>query len=468
MENTTSFEHGYALLIGIQYNHWNGPRPLYGTERDLEDLQSHFLDTDKAAYKNENVTVLNESAATTQGILTALDDFAKKVNQDKDAVAIVYYAGHGETDGKDSFLVPYDFNLSKWRASNGTEYEENTVILSNQFAEKLAAIRAKKCLIILDCCHSENIPVSRDLSSLSRTFLDGFIEPITISERSLSEKLNEGTGRVVFTSCSAKETSLDLGTNGLFTQVLLESLNGQENIRKDGWVRLPDLINYVPRIVAERAKGKRHQQTPVFKEMHNLKGEFIICAYDIAIARGLKINKPKTNSISKATQSDINMDELHNLVGKSRLTAAIEWIIDKTTDEQTKQDAIQLKERFTKLERNDRLGMLSFSEAGVERAKITSGILDLGNEMNKAPVEPTISGKPVTTPQANTNTMKKEEIIGLIDSDIDGAFDALDNFFGDANGTYNDLSQEYFSPPGNFSMTNFRSRLKRFVKRSVK
>lgn len=62
----------------------------------------------------------------------------------------------------------------------------------------------------------------------------------------------------------------------------------------------------------------------------------------------------------------------------------------------------------------------------------------------------------------------KEEILALIESDIDKALEKLDEFFEDKNGAYNDLAQEYYSQPNNFSMNSYRSKLKAFVRRNIK
>lgn len=61
----------------------------------------------------------------------------------------------------------------------------------------------------------------------------------------------------------------------------------------------------------------------------------------------------------------------------------------------------------------------------------------------------------------------KEKVLILITSDLDEAFDILDDFFSDKNGTYNDLSKEYINRPENFSLDKFRSKLKRFVKTNM-
>jgi hypothetical protein len=56
----------------------------------------------------------------------------------------------------------------------------------------------------------------------------------------------------------------------------------------------------------------------------------------------------------------------------------------------------------------------------------------------------------------------KEQIFNLIDSNIDAAFDELDYVSKKAQ-IYQDLNKEYISPPLNFSLPHFRSRLKRFA-----
>lgn len=58
--------------------------------------------------------------------------------------------------------------------------------------------------------------------------------------------------------------------------------------------------------------------------------------------------------------------------------------------------------------------------------------------------------------------MRKADLMTLIDTDIDKAFEILDEIFK-SNGTYNDLSRQYVDRPIGFSLSDFRSRLKRLV-----
>lgn len=308
------YENGYALLIGIKYAHWNGIGLLNGTLNDIRDLKAHFTDQNKAAYKPENVITLTEENATTANIFQALKDLATKANQNKDASVIVYYSGHGETDGRNHFLVPYDFNLRKWLDHN--TFDTDKVVLSKDFTKALDQIQAKKCLIVLDCCHAADIPADKSLQAPPQ-FFEKFLSDIPaeeITEKSIGAQIAQGKGRVILTSCQGEEKSLDIGTNGLFTQVLLESLNGAKNIEEDGWVRLIDLIRYVPKNVSAKATARGKKQNPVFKRIEDLGAEdFVVCAYNIGRANGLDKLDTQSN-IEKTSKDTTQLEIMDNFV----------------------------------------------------------------------------------------------------------------------------------------------------------
>jgi len=348
--NNVQYEHGYALFIGITYNHLaSNIKPLKGTFRDVEDLNAHFTNLQKAAYKTENVILLTEEKATRQGILTALETLAAKAEESPEASVIVYYSGHGIPEG----LVPYDFDFYKyWQKDN--RYLDS-MIESKIFSKKIAAIKAPKQLIILDCCHAENIPVKKNLTE-QPFFLNTIVEELetelnkerTIFERGFTDDLQKGQGRIILTSCQANETSLDLGSNGLFTQVLLECLNGTNNIEKDGWVRLIDLIRYVPKTVADRAEQKyKHNQHPMFKRIENLNSQdFILCAYDITTAKGLTNNSlPRHERIV----NKLKYEELKEKINMGDFFDVIEFLHDEFEEKQLPQSK---KGKFSTLKEN--------------------------------------------------------------------------------------------------------------------
>jgi hypothetical protein len=236
----------------------------------------------------------------------------------------VYYSGHGETNGTHNFLVPYDFDLAKWRKDRTFDAEK--VVLSKQFTQKLDAITAQKCLVILDCCHAESMPTDRGLSS-SVLFLNALL---TEETQGVAHNLALGSGRIILTSCEAHEKSLDLDTNGLFTKTLLECLNGSENIEKDGWVRLIDMMRYVPKTVKNTAFAQyNHAQNPMFKRIENLNSEdFIVCAYNIAQAKGLSGSQAPLQAPTQPIRNVLNFKtELYALLEAEQQNAITDIII---------------------------------------------------------------------------------------------------------------------------------------------
>lgn len=73
-----------------------------------------------------------------------------------------------------------------------------------------------------------------------------------------------------------------------------------------------------------------------------------------------------------------------------------------------------------------------------------------------------LSNTPEPTQQFN-----KQEVLGLIDRDLDQAFDKLDNYLDNTSSIYNDLCDEYISRPANFNLAVWRSRLKLFIRRNL-
>ena len=344
-EQNMYYEDGYALFIGIAYEHW-GERCGYlpGPLKDVKHLNEHFLDSKKAAYNPQNIIICTEKQATRTGILKAFDELIHQTKNKPNASVIIHYSGHGETKGVDTFLLPHNFDVDSWRKDKS--FDKDNIVLSNEFAEKIAQVHAKKVLVILDCCHSENMATTRGVET---GFLSKFVEdiednffPSSIQSRNTATNkiLNQGEGRVILTSCRANEQSIDLKNGGLFTEVLLQSLNGKNNLKKDGKVRLIDLIDYVPKEVARRAKeykkedGTFFNQTPMFKKIENLSAEeFIICAYDINKIRGIGDNPEKKETMEKEAFKPVLKDKIIALI-ESDIDKALEILDDifKTTN----------------------------------------------------------------------------------------------------------------------------------------
>lgn len=142
----------WALVIGI--DEYLAVRDLHGAKNDARLIES--LLTTQFGFPGDNVRVLQDSAATRQGIL---DGFAAHLlgNVGPGDVVVFYYAGHGsqrphegeegdpEPDGWDETIVPHDSR----RAGVRDITDDRLGLL----LDSLTAI-TPNVTVIMDSCHS--------------------------------------------------------------------------------------------------------------------------------------------------------------------------------------------------------------------------------------------------------------------------------------------------------------------------
>lgn len=250
-----TFSKGHALIIGVQtYSSPLGNLPC--TLEDAKGLAGILKDKGRCAYPPEQVTLLSDSRADRDGILMALDDLAK--DTDVDSTVVIYFSGHGGKKDGGYYFCPYKFN--------STALQE-TAISGPEFKDKIAAIPARKKLILLDCCHAGGIG--------SGIKGDGFTKASVPPEA--IELFQQGKGCLVIASSAEDEFSYVGKTYSIFTGALIEALNGKGVSRKDGYVRVTDLAMYTRERVSRLTEDKQHPQHPTldFEEADN----FVLAYY---------------------------------------------------------------------------------------------------------------------------------------------------------------------------------------------
>lgn len=255
MTNQT-FSNAYALLVGIGAD-------LPVTVKDATALYNLLIDPSHAAYSKEQVVLLTETSATRQHILASLDWLIEKVSQNPEATVVVYYSGHGGSieslDGKSEyFLVPYGFDRN---------IVADTAILGREFTEKIEAIKARKLVVLLDCCHAGGVPA---LKEVGKSFTKSPMPP------DLLNVLGSGSGRVVIASSRENEYSYTGNPYSAFTACLLEALQGKAAVNKDGYARILDILIYLFDQVPKRASGPQH---PFVNKVLDLGDNFPLCYY---------------------------------------------------------------------------------------------------------------------------------------------------------------------------------------------
>ena len=106
---TELFEHGYAIVIGVDDNNIKRLK-LESVAKDVQAIHDVLVHPERCAYKAENVKLIKGAESTKANILDALYWLQEKVEADKDATAVIYYSGHGMVDKATNqyFLIPYD------------------------------------------------------------------------------------------------------------------------------------------------------------------------------------------------------------------------------------------------------------------------------------------------------------------------------------------------------------------------
>jgi hypothetical protein len=250
------FALGYALLIGV-----GGDLPT--TVQDAVALRDLLINKNRAAYHPEQVRLLTETAASRQGILDAFDRWIEQVNHNPDAIAIVYFSGHGgriERPGKpyEYYLVPYGYDPSRRAA---------TAVSGWEFTDKIEAIRASKLIVLLDCCHAGGVPAVKESSEV---FIKSPVPPEMLN------MLQSASGRVIAASSHEEEKSYTGKPYSVFTSCLLEALQGKAAVNRDGFARILDVLIYLFKHVPERAPGSQH---PFVKKVLDLGDNFPVCYY---------------------------------------------------------------------------------------------------------------------------------------------------------------------------------------------
>lgn len=247
------FTNGFALLIGVGAD-------LPVTVKDATALKNVLIDPNRAAYPPQQITLLTETSATRQNILSAFDQIITQVNQNPDATVIIYYSGHGGHTQKTNeyFLVPYGYNPSQ---------RAETAISGLEFTQKIEAITARKLVVLLDCCHAGGVPA---LKEPGENFVKSPVPP------ELLNVLGTGSGRVVVASSRENEYSYTGQPFSAFTDCLLEALQGKASVNKDGYARILDVLVYLFDQVPKRASGPQH---PFVNKVFELADNFPLCYY---------------------------------------------------------------------------------------------------------------------------------------------------------------------------------------------
>ncbi len=229
------FKPGHALIVGA-----GGDLP--NTEDDALGLAQILREPGRCGYPPDQVELLTGVDATRDKLLTALDKLARTTTPN--STVIFYFSGHGyrvaSSMGAAYYLLPYGYRLTELY---------RTALSEKEFITKLAAIPARKLLILLDCCHAGGVG---DAKSPGLTLTKAPLPPGAV------ELLTAGRGQVLIASSREDELSYAGRPYSAFTLALIEALSGRGAAKKDGYVRVTDLALHAREVVPGRTRNRQH------------------------------------------------------------------------------------------------------------------------------------------------------------------------------------------------------------------
>ncbi len=326
-----NFTTGRALIVGVaNYLHVRKlPNAVLDDARDMAELLRNVA---YCGYSPSNVKLLLDSAATLEGIRTALN----KVVQESvgNETVVIYFSGHGGRTDSCEYLIPYDFDPNDI---------EGTGLGEAEVTKLLNAIKAERIVILLDACHSSGTAELKVLDPAESV-------KVGVSEKTYNS-LAQGNGRVMMASCRANEVSAILPgmRNSLFTHYLLDALRGRASTEEV--VRVFEVFQYV----SDKVPTDRSDQHPVFKA-HNLENNFPLALRlgGKAAARLDSVSAPVIRPLSLSGKTKIAL--LSRLVDRWKLLATYFEI--PMSDQATFQKGHEPQHIFEWLEQRNRLAEL--------------------------------------------------------------------------------------------------------------
>jgi hypothetical protein len=238
-EDLGTVEQKWALVVGAsKFNREKGAPPLQFADADASAFADLLRDPNVGRFLPAQVFLLTNDQATTPAIKARLNTIARRAGS-RDIV-VVYMSTHGSARSDDlrgvSYLYTYDTDITSRDAIFGSALpmvDVSSILVNRCLAQRTVSI--------FDTCHS------------------GAADPGQALAVEDMNRLREGAGRYVLSSCQADQLAYEADGHGYFTDTLIRKLR-----ERKGCVRLRDLFGSVRQEVADTVQKKHgKQQVPV-------------------------------------------------------------------------------------------------------------------------------------------------------------------------------------------------------------
>jgi WD40 repeat protein len=229
----------HALVVGVS-NYVEPDMALSYAAKDARDFAKALQDQKGGYYTDVETRILTDRQVTRSSVIEGLA-WLEKSAKSPDDVSVLFLAGHGLTDEKQTYwFFPSDANADDVHAK-GVSQDEVRKSLQNL---------SGKVLWFLDTCHAG--------SAAKRRSVDVNVLVNTVSS-------SENGGIVVFASSTGRQVSVERDDwgNGAFTKAIVEGIElGKADLLGKGFITTSSLDTFVESRVAELTEGK---QSPVME-----------------------------------------------------------------------------------------------------------------------------------------------------------------------------------------------------------
>ncbi|MCK9392063.1 MAG: caspase family protein [Syntrophales bacterium] len=245
----------YALVIGIN-EYKNKSISLNYAVPDARAFAETLKKSATPLFEKINIKVLITPAATTKEAITMAFEEVRQIVKPND-VFVFYNASHGVVDVVDSeeqyFLLTSNVLLLSSR------HIGKDAIGQKELAQLIGNIPAQKKMVILDTCNAGKGGKEIQVALLQQTR--------GLTDSTAVKLLQRAIGSAVFSASSDTQLALEgYKGHGLFTYVLLEGLRGKADIKKDGYITVLGLADYVEENVVKLSEDVfKRQQTPTIQ-----------------------------------------------------------------------------------------------------------------------------------------------------------------------------------------------------------
>jgi formylglycine-generating enzyme required for sulfatase activity len=251
------------LIVGIdEYAHL----PKQGHRRFAvrDALSVRVLLTDRFGFPEDHIITLLDSAATKEGVQSALSTFADVQTIDENDRVFIFYSGHGQTvrlhTGEEmGFLVTYDAQIDLTDPVPDPEDYYRTCVGMDELRDISSLIPAKHVLFVVDACYS----------ALTTRPVRGI--PIELS--GYLEKITSVPARQFITAGVSGEQVIEKDGRSVFTAKLIEALEHglADTAPPDGYTTATELGAHLSWVVPDYAEKRQH---PHFGQLDG-EGEFV-------------------------------------------------------------------------------------------------------------------------------------------------------------------------------------------------